>query len=82
MKQKNDPAFIAYCTAGNCMYSTRFWNACKLHFSKKHPILNMDKELNVTLQFVNTERDTDVLDDNEKNNANINYQIFLLTGEI
>ena len=37
----------------------------------------MHKELNATLQFDNTERDSDVLDDNEQNNANINYQDIL-----
>ena len=77
MKHKNDSVFIAYCTVGNCMYSTRSFNAYKLHFRKKYPILNMNKELNVTLQFDNTERDTDILDDNEHNNANINYQDIL-----
>ena len=51
MKHKNDSAFIAYCTVGNCMYSTRSWNAYKLHFRKKHPILKMDNELNATLHL-------------------------------
>ena len=77
MKHNNGSAFIAYCTVGNCMYSTRSWNAYKLHFRKKHPILNMDNESNATLQYDNTERDSDVLDNNEENNANINYQDIL-----
>ena len=37
----------------------------------------MDKELNATLQFDKTERDSDVLDDNEQNNENINHQDIL-----
>ena len=49
LKHKNDGNYIAYCKIQNCMYSTRSWNAFKLHCSRKHPNVSLHSTNNDSL---------------------------------
>ena len=46
VKHKNDAQFIAFCTVPGCMYSTRSYNAFKIHNRRKHRQLDSGADVN------------------------------------
>lgn len=39
-RHRNDPNFIVQCCLNNCVYTTKSWNAYKLHISRRHKFEN------------------------------------------
>ena len=69
---KNEPnGFIACCTITNCVYSTRSWNAYKIHYCRKHPSIPTSELVNIFLRHPDLDPEVNEEEDERDTNESI-----------